>query len=279
MVEQRITGPDSSDNGLVLIIDEADSLCERLLESVRRITNLMRDGKPVVSAVLVGGAKIDETLTSPRLESLVQRVTARCYLHPLNSEETRQYIQAGIRACEASAEETITEAAISSIFHATGGVPRLINQMMTEAIDCAAEMEEILIGEHTVDRAWSQLQQLPSPMTDDVELKPHSSAVEFGQLSDMSNMPPMDQAEETERNTQPNEFEEAHEPARLSIEDIADPDLPSVPDAQVLFGEFDQEEDIRSWFKRNSRGRQSVLQSGVGVDVAFGDYQSEPLCK
>lgn len=184
MLDERLSGPDANPNGLVLVIDEAAALSIDVLESIRQVTNIMREGQPAVSVVLAGGVKLDETLTSPKLDSLVQRISARCYLHPLNGTETRDYIRACIAACDASPEDTITEEAMSAIHHASSGVTRLINQLMTEAIDCAAEMDETLIGEHTVDRAWASLQQLPGPMMDEPAIKGTSSVVEFGELSD-----------------------------------------------------------------------------------------------
>ena len=185
LIEERLTGPDANPNGLLLLIDEAASLSEDVLESIRRVTNVMKDGQPAVSAVLAGGIALDELLTNPRLEPLVQRVSARCYLHPLNIEESRAYIRECIESCGSSPEETITEKAISAIHHASNGVARLINQMMTEVIDCAAELGESLIDEHTVDKAWAQLQQLPSPMVQEPELNHQPSTVEFGELSDV----------------------------------------------------------------------------------------------
>ncbi|MCO8123023.1 AAA family ATPase [Stieleria sp. TO1_6] len=180
---ERLTGKDANPNGLVLIVDEAASLSAEVLESIRRVTNLMLRDKPMVSAVVAGGVKLDETLTAPSMEPFVQRIASRCYLHPLSAGETRDYIRGAITACDASADETITDSAVSAIFHATYGVPRLINQLMTEAIDCAAELDQNLIDDHTVDKAWASLQQLPGPMTEEPSMKRQSSVIEFGELS------------------------------------------------------------------------------------------------
>ena len=183
LVNQRLSAPAANPKGTLLIIDEAASLSTEVLECVRGLTNIMQDECPMVSAVVAGGVKLDETLASPSLESFVQRVTARCYLHPLNSHETSQYIKHSIEACDASADETISDAAIASIHCATAGVPRLINQLMTEAIDCSAEMEQSMIDERAIDQAWANLQQLPGPMIEEPNEKPQSSVIEFGELS------------------------------------------------------------------------------------------------
>ncbi|QDV43374.1 tRNA(Met) cytidine acetyltransferase TmcA [Stieleria neptunia] len=251
MIHDRLCGPDAKPHGALLVIDEAASLSADVLEAIRRLTNLMRDGQPMVSAVVAGGVKLDETLTAPSLEPFVQRVTARCYLHPLNADETRRYIRQSIEVCDASSDDTIADKAISAIYHATSGVPRLINQLMTEAIDCAAELGESVIDEHTVDKAWASLQQLPSPMIEEPRLQPESSVVEFGQLSD----PDVDTDADASPRIEAPQLEPAEETLAAAEElvaeqeeaiesEAADAAVSAVPDPISLFGEFEDEENI-----------------------------------
>ncbi|MDV6033503.1 MAG: AAA family ATPase [Phycisphaera sp. RhM] len=246
MIHDRLCGPDAKPHGALLVIDEAASLTTDVLEAIRRLTNLMRDGQPMVSAVVAGGVKLDETLTAPSLEPFVQRVTARCYLHPLNAEETRQYIRQSIEVCDASSDDTIADNAISAIYHATSGVPRLINHLMTEAIDCAAEFGETLIDEHTVNKAWASLQQLPSPMIEEPRMQPESSVVEFGELSDRAvHADDHYLIESTPADANVAEAEELVDEPEESIEsEPTDAAVSVVPDPVSLFGEFEDEENI-----------------------------------
>ncbi len=62
---------------------------------------------------------------------------------------------------------------------------------MTEAIDCAAEMDQSVIDERTIDRAWANLQQLPSPMVEEPSMKRETATVEFGELVDPLPVDPM----------------------------------------------------------------------------------------
>ncbi len=176
-------GDDSE--GLIIIVDEAQKLSADVIESIRMITNITRDGEPRVFALLCGGVKLDETLVDSSLESFTQRAATRCYLHPMNGSETRYYIQQTIRNCGADPESTITGEAIAAIHHACDGVPRLVNQLVTQAIDCAADADETLINETFVDRAWAELQQLPSPMVDEPRIASSATAIEFGELDDL----------------------------------------------------------------------------------------------
>src|SRR5207244_2142982 len=88
-LEPRSGGPD----GLLLLVDEAHMLPLRLLEEIRLLTNVVRDGQTRVRLVLAGGMALEERLTSPKLESLHQRIAARCYLQSLRRDETIYYVQ------------------------------------------------------------------------------------------------------------------------------------------------------------------------------------------
>ena len=182
----HVNSASTNQGGLLLLIDEAQSLSAEVLEAVRSVTNIMRSGEPRVVAVMVGDVKMDELLVDTSMEAFRQRVATRCYLHPLNVEETQRYVFETIRSCGAEPEETITFEAIAAVHHACSGVPRLVNQLLTQAIDCAEEAEQGQIDEKVVDVAWAQLQQLPSPMLDEPKIELQSSAIEFGELDESS---------------------------------------------------------------------------------------------
>ncbi|WP_436715181.1 AAA family ATPase [Roseiconus lacunae] len=235
---------------VALIVDEAAALSGDVLENIRRVTNIMRDGQPVVSAIVVGGPRLDETLSSPSMDPFVQRVSARCYLHALSAEETGQYITTAIAACEASPEETISREAISAVHHASGGVPRLINQLMTEAIDCAAELDQSVINETTINQAWARLQQLPSPIVEEPAMK--SASIEFGELTENFSVAGDGLRDEfksefaaesiSRASAMESELEIAFEPESASVEQAAE--VAPAADPATLFGSFDDEEQL-----------------------------------
>ncbi|MFG0264160.1 MAG: ExeA family protein [Rhodopirellula sp. JB055] len=189
---ERLARSTSEFPGLLLLVDEAQALTPEVLETIRIITNTMSEGQPRVSAVLLGGPKLDETLALPSLEALVQRVATRCYLHPLNGDEALTYVHDVIKNCGSNPTEAITNEAIRAIHQACSGTPRLINQMMTAAIDCAASLNQSIIDNKIVDRAWATLQQLPSPVMDEPAIaepnadrsRTTTSNVEFGSLDE-----------------------------------------------------------------------------------------------
>ena len=179
--------PTGDDPGMVLIVDEAQAFSVHVLEELRMISSIVRDGKPRVRTVLAGGPRLDENLSDPRLASFAQQIAGRCYLHPFTSDETSAYIAAQLGRVGGDAQAVITDGAIRRIHVATDGVPRLINQLMTHSLFISESNSNAAIRAEDVDAAWADLQQLPgTPVASSVAHAPSSpgstSAVEFGPL-------------------------------------------------------------------------------------------------
>ncbi len=148
---------------LLLLVDEADTLPIRLLEELRVLTNVSAAGLPLVSLVLAGGPILEERFAEPQLDVFSQRLAARCYLAPLGHEETHQYVRSQVAAVGIEPEKLFTSDAYSAIHAATGGVPRLVNQLGDQLVWMAEETGVAPLDATLVQQAWSDLQQLPAP--------------------------------------------------------------------------------------------------------------------
>ncbi len=161
LLDTLLSGDDAT-QGLLLLVDEAQALAVHLLEELRLLTNLSRGGAPRVRLVLAGLPALEEKLTSPELQSFSQRLAARCYLAPLTRSETAQYVQAQLAASHAEAEGLFNAPALESVFTATDGVPRLVNQVCVRAVELADAQGLKRIDAAVIQAAWADLQQLPS---------------------------------------------------------------------------------------------------------------------
>ncbi|MFV1969270.1 MAG: ExeA family protein, partial [Pirellulaceae bacterium] len=174
---------DACPNGMLLIVDEAHTLPLRLLEEIRMITNLVRDGLPRVRLVLAGGPRLDERFASPRLESFNQRVAARCYLQSVHREESDNYVRRQINQACGIADNIFTEDAYRAVYQATDGIPRLINQVCNHTLTMACEAGSRTVDAARVEEAWADLQQLPTPWHEaTVEADAGKAIIEFGDL-------------------------------------------------------------------------------------------------
>ncbi|MEN6449572.1 MAG: AAA family ATPase [Thermoguttaceae bacterium] len=180
-----LTSGEGSSRGMVLLADEAHTLPLRLLEEIRLMSNVARSGQPLVRLVLAGSPALEERLASPKLDSFTQRLSARCYLEPLTRTETQDYIQSQINSAGGQGDFVFPEETCQSVFHATGGVPRLINQVCDHALLLAYVAGRRTIAPADAEEAWADLQQLPSPATDQAASdRPDSGVIEFGSLDD-----------------------------------------------------------------------------------------------
>ncbi len=170
--------------GMLLLVDEAHTLPSRLLDEIRTITNLASDGRPRTRLILSGSPLLEETLASPRLESFSQRLVVRCYLEALSRGETEQYIVACLDKAGAAGRALFAPDAYQATYQATNGVPRLINQVCDHSLLLAFRAGRRQIERNTVEEAWADLQQLPTPWNGKTEKKSSSGTIEFGSLDD-----------------------------------------------------------------------------------------------
>jgi hypothetical protein len=172
---------------MLLIVDEAHSLPPKLFEELRQLTNLVRDGVPLVRLVLAGSSALEERFAHPKLASFNQRLAARCYLDCLTSAEALQFVRAQTAAAGGDPDACWTEDALRAIHRLTGGVPRLINQVCDHALILAAAGGVRNIDDRGVEEAWADLQQLPMCGADEPTLQAtngESTVIEFGSLDD-----------------------------------------------------------------------------------------------
>lgn len=175
--------PDSSREGLLLVIDEAQTLPVRLIEEIRMLSNVIVGGQPRLRLVLSGTSALEERLSSPKLESLNQRIAARCYLQPLNYDETAAYVRAQLAAVGGDPDRIMTGDIWQAVYHATGGIPRLINQVCDHALMLASVARRPALDPAVIEEAWADLQQLPLPWpTKTAATKAAETVVEFGSL-------------------------------------------------------------------------------------------------
>lgn len=151
--------------GITIIVDEAQTMPMRLIEELRLLTNVVKDGKTPVHLVLTGTQSLEERLTSPKVEAINQRIALRSYLYPMTREETKRFIRTQIaQALPAkSQQEVFAESAVSAIYEATEGLPRLVNQVCDHALLLANVRKAPTIERELAEEAWADLQQLPSP--------------------------------------------------------------------------------------------------------------------
>jgi general secretion pathway protein A len=111
---------------VTLIIDEAQNLSPRVLESIRLMSNFETPEEKLLQIVMAGQPELAVRLNLPSLRQLKQRVVLYYHLKPLNYAECAEYIAKRMEVAGGSAA-VFTSEALQTIHNCSGGVPRLIN--------------------------------------------------------------------------------------------------------------------------------------------------------
>ena len=117
-----------------IVLDEAQSLPDELLEEVRLLSNIETASQKLLNVVLVGQPELSLRLNEPGLRQLKQRVSLRCTIAPLSLPETAAYIAGRLRIAGAEPAAIFTREAVSMIHRLSKGVPRTINVVCDNAL-------------------------------------------------------------------------------------------------------------------------------------------------
>ena len=175
---ERIRGLAATGSGLVVLVDEAQTLPTRLIEELRLLTNVPTP-LPAVHIVLAGSTKLEELVGLPRMESLAQRIAVRSYLEPLDHAETVAYLRTQTKTAGCDWDALFAPGCDDAVFTATDGVPRLVNQLCDHALVMRGETTTP-ITPAAIAVAWRDMQRLPDPTAGDACPGCGDSVTEFG---------------------------------------------------------------------------------------------------
>ena len=147
----------SSGKKVVLIVDEAQNLSRKVLEEVRMLSGIETHKEKVLRIILAGQPELRETLDSPSLKQLVQRIRLRFHLGPLDRREMREYIEHRVEIAGGEGARLFDEDCFDAIHRYTGGVPRLINTLCDSALLCAFADEKTTVGLDDIKAAVAEL--------------------------------------------------------------------------------------------------------------------------
>lgn len=161
-IVERIRGLAATGSGLVVLVDEANTLPTRLIEELRLLTTIPTP-LPAVHIVMAGTADLEEMLAAPKMESVAQRIATRHYLEPLDHAETTAYVRAQMKAASLEWDGQFEPGCDDAVFTASDGVPRLINQLCDHALVLVAEAGRVRVTPADIATAWRDIQRLPPP--------------------------------------------------------------------------------------------------------------------
>ena len=145
---------------IVLIIDEAQNLKFEVLEQIRLLSNLETDKQKLLQIVLMGQPELKEVLAREELRQMRQRILVHYELHPLTPSDMAHYIQHRLTLAGGNGRPSFTKWAMRSIHRASGGVPRIVNNLCDKAMLSAFIRESDEVNYWDVRRAVKDMENL-----------------------------------------------------------------------------------------------------------------------
>jgi general secretion pathway protein A len=157
-LNQFLTEQYSNGRKVLLIIDEAQNLSNRVLEEVRMLSGVETTKEKVLRIILAGQPELNDKLNSPELVQLTQRVRLRFHLTALTKVETTAYIDHRLEVAGSQGRRIFAEDTYATIYKYTGGVPRLINTLCDTCLMAAFGNDKDTVGMEELNAAISELQ-------------------------------------------------------------------------------------------------------------------------
>jgi len=151
-----VTQKSEEDERVIIIVDEAQNLPSDTLEELRLLSNLETDKDKLFQIILIGQPELEDKLKSDRLRQLNQRITTRVHLKHFTQVETLDYIN--YRSIKAGNKNLLIHKNAGTLIHKhTGGIPRLINMLISRTLMAAFLEEKDTILPRHIDHAIKSL--------------------------------------------------------------------------------------------------------------------------
>lgn len=160
-MHEQLTGALAKENraGLkfVVVIDEAQSLSDAVLERIRLLTNFETSRCKLMQVVLAGHPSLADKLMQTSLTQLRQRIAIRCRLEALSAGETVAYIEHRLRKAGKCGEQLFSRDALSLIVQASQGIPRNINNLCFNALSLCFALRSKQVSASMVSEVFGDL--------------------------------------------------------------------------------------------------------------------------
>jgi type II secretory pathway predicted ATPase ExeA len=139
----------------VLVVDEAQLASPSLLEEIRLLTNFEDRQDKHLHVVLLGQPELRERVRKrPQID---QRVSLRFHIDPMETEDVRGYVEHRLKVAGWNGATIFADDALAALAERSGGVPRRINTLATQALFVGAMRRlSIIDGELMSDVADDQ---------------------------------------------------------------------------------------------------------------------------
>ncbi len=148
------------DETVAIVIDEAQSLEEEVLEGLFRLATPDSPGTNALQILLVGHPDLEKKLNSERFNSFRARIAIKWRIPPLSRVESRDYISYRLNLIGRNIVELFTPDSVKKIIEYSKGNPRVINLLCGRALSTGYQACSPIIDSKIVHQAIKELKYL-----------------------------------------------------------------------------------------------------------------------
>ena len=166
MLNELLTAEMRGGRRFILVVDEAQNLEEKVLESVRLLSNFETPWMKLMQIVISGQPQLAERLTRPSMAQLRQRISSVIRIEPFTPEEINAYIDHRLWVAGYAGAPLFTVGARINIAKYSRGIPRNINTLCFNAMSVAFGMNAKQVDAKMVQEAAADVEMeslLPKP--------------------------------------------------------------------------------------------------------------------
>ena len=141
----------------VLVIDEAQNLDEKVLESIRLLSNFETPWMKLMHIVLAGQPQLADQLAKPSMDQLRQRISFAIRIEPFTRAEVDLYIDHRLWIAGYKGSPLFSVGARALLAEQSQGIPRVINNMCFCAMSYAWALKRKTIDRDTMGEVLADL--------------------------------------------------------------------------------------------------------------------------
>lgn len=137
LISERLVEIVREGRRVVLILDEAQAMPQESLEALRLLSNLETEKAKLLQVVMFAQPELDEALQRKSLRQLRQRIAFSYRLPTMDRESMAAYVAHRFYVAGYRGPLPVASAALTGLFKASRGVPRLINILCHKSLMAA----------------------------------------------------------------------------------------------------------------------------------------------
>lgn len=163
---------------VIMIIDEAQGLSLELLEEIRLLSNMETCDEKLLNIFLVGQPEIKAKLSESRGVPLLQRISIRYNIPPLDLEGTKGYVAKRLEIAGAEkGNDIFSKSVVEAIHQYSGGIPRMINILADNSLLLGYSQRSRIITPDMVRQCYEDMSPGESLSKEEGWIEPKTSEV------------------------------------------------------------------------------------------------------